>query len=289
MVQPPLVLLSLLLAPSSQAAEVALGEADYGSVVTKACDTSSFGDPAQRFTYDAATGQLSTSFGAGGKTCVAVRGCGLQSNSEVVLTSCMDTKCTSWGLQKPPHPVSGAADPHWLVAPGSPKGQPRCLENPKRDAPGSPDIYCCSGVSTDCGSVYKSALPWQQWALESNGQVKNMAGAQVLCLSVTPPPPPPLESAPVWPLPQYLHCQPDQDNEVLLSDSVVLKVTGPQSTIASEAIARYTPLLRAAGTAKGRVSTVTIALRSGSEILDQVFINQNEHATICDDLPFQTK
>ena len=52
------------------------------------------------------------------------------------------------------------------------------------------------------------------------------------------------------PLPQLLKCQPDQDNEALLSSSVVVKITGGTSAIASQAIARYTPLLRAAGSAK---------------------------------------
>ena len=241
---------------------------DYGAVVTKACDSSSFGDPAQRFSFNSVTGQLSTSYSTGGKKCVAVKGCALGADAEVVLTSCMDMKCTAWALQKPPHPASGAADPTWLVAPGSPKGQPHCLENPKKAGSGAVDIYCCSGATADCGSVYKTALPWQQWALSSNGQVKNLAGGNQ-CLSVTPPPPPPLTAAPVWPLPQYLHCQPDQDNEILLSDSVVVKVTGPQSAIADQAVARYTPLLRAAGNGKGRVKTVAIALQSGSEILGQ--------------------
>ena len=198
---------------------------------------------------------------------MAVEGCGLAANAQVALTSCLDTRCTSWKQHTPPHPASGASKPVWLVAPGSPESEPRCLENPKRASPGALDIYCCSGETSDCGSVYKTPLPWQQWSLESNGQLRNWAGD--LCLTATPPPPPPLEAAPVWPLPQLLKCQPDQDNEVLLSSSVVVKITGGTSAIASQAAARYTPLLRAAGSAKGRVKTVTLALQSASEALDR--------------------
>eukprot|EP01043_Picozoa_sp_COSAG02_P029430 COSAG02_NODE_1831_length_10724_cov_44.091859_8_plen_413_part_00 len=245
------------------------GEADYGSVVIKACDQSAFGDPAQRFDYDRSTGQLSTSYGSGGKKCVAVKDCALRANAEVILTSCLDTKCTAWDLKKPVHPVAGAHDPTWLVAPGSPKDQPRCLENPRRTSPGALDIYCCSGESTNCASVYKTPLPWQQWTLESNGQVRNLASDGAQCMSVTPPPPPPLEAAPVWPLPQYLHCQPDQDSKKLLSDSVVVIVSGATSAVASESVRRYTPLLRSAGRSDGRVKTVAIALQSGSESLGQ--------------------
>jgi hypothetical protein len=266
-----LLLLGALLA-AGEGSYVAAGR---GAVVTRDCDKSSFGDPAQRFGFDrvpgerAQIGQITTSFGAGGKKCVAVKGCGMQADGEVVLTSCMDTNCTSWTLEKPPYPPSDANGPStwWLVAPGSPNGQPRCLENPKRSAPGSTDIFCCSGVAARCGSTYKTALPWQQWALASNGQIQNQAGD--LCLSVTPPPPPPLQAAPVWPLPQYMRCQPDQDSEVLLSSSVVVQLTGAASGIASEAAARLTPLLRAAGARGGKVATVTIALQSGSEALDQ--------------------
>ena len=247
----------------------ASAEGDYGSIVTTACDQSSFGDPAQRFTYDTSSGQLSTSFGTGGKKCVAVKDCALQANAEVVLTSCMDTKCTAWALQKPPHPAVSANDTAWLVAPGSPKDQPRCLENPKRTSPGALDIYCCSGETADCGSVYPSALPWQQWSLESNGQVRSLAGDGALCMTATPPPPPPLEAAPVWPLPQYLNCQPNQDGRALLSDSVVVTVTGATSVVASEAVRRYTPLLRSTGKSDGHVKTIAIALQSESEALGQ--------------------
>lgn len=263
------LLLSTSLGPLLVAVASASAEGDYGSIVTTACDQSSFGDPAQRFTYDTSSGQLSTSFGTGGKKCVAVKDCALQANAEVVLTSCMDTKCTAWALQKPPHPAGSANDTTWLVAPGSPKDQPRCLENPKRTSPGALDIYCCSGETADCGSVYPSALPWQQWSLESNGQVRSLAGDGALCMTATPPPPPPLEAAPVWPLLQYLNCQPNQDGRALLSDSVVVTVTGATSVVASEAVRRYTPLLRSTGKSDGHVKTIAIALQSESEALGQ--------------------
>jgi hypothetical protein len=257
----------------ARAPEVSLVDVEggaYGSLVVKACDQhSAFGDPAQRFGYDKSSGQLSTSYGAGGKKCVSVKDCGLQSNAEVVLTSCVDVKCTAWGLQKPPHPVPSSNGTTWLIAPGSPKDQPRCLENPKRASPGPLDIYCCSGETADCASVYKTALPWQQWSLGSNGQVRNLAGDGALCLSVTAPPPPPLEAAPVWPLPQYLHCQSNQDSRALLSDSVVVTVAGSTSVVATEAVRRFTPLLRSAGKSDGHVKTITIALQSGSEALGQ--------------------
>ena len=252
------------------AAEAAAAE---NVVVTQACDPS---DPAQQFTLGS-DGSLSTEVG-GGKRCVVVDGCLIDSNAKVVLGPCgAVTKCSAWALHKPPHPSAPGAT--WIVAPGSPAGQPRCLENPQKAAAGSVDIYCCSCEAGSCGSVYPTALPWQQWSVSGVGTagfVQNLgsgpAGGAKLCLAVAPGPPPPLTIAPVWPLPKALECpSPGQISSVLLSSAVTVALSGPgaSSKVGTQSNARLLPLLKAAGVPRGAITSVSVTVQSADETLSR--------------------
>jgi len=151
-------------------------------LVTQPCNPS---DPNQLFAFDDTTGQLSAQLEDGAKWCAVVSGCSpLVADAAAVLTPCASAKssyCAAWSMQKPPHNESAQAT--WLVAPGSPSGEPRCLETPKKNVAGAVDVYCCSGESSSCGSVYPSALPWQQWQLQ--GRVGGKPGLVQSMVSVS--------------------------------------------------------------------------------------------------------
>eukprot|EP00040_Diaphanoeca_grandis_P018485 m.97205 g.97205 ORF g.97205 m.97205 type:complete len:705 (+) comp26958_c0_seq2:225-2339(+) len=246
-------------------------------LVTTTCESS---DSGQQFVFDNVTGQLSTEI-ATEKMCVKISGtstttCNLAGDAVAVLGACDSTdQCSQWTLEKPPHPVSNSST--FFVAPGSPDGQPSCLENPLKEHGGQVDIYCCSGIETNCKGVYPSALPWQQWELPpfgTAGLVKNLAGG--LCLSTAPspaPPPPPMSSAPVFPLPKQLECVASGiASSDLLSSSVIVKLVGAgsMSTIATQAAARYQSVLQAVGTSDGKATVVSITVLSTNDSLTRV-------------------
>jgi hypothetical protein len=239
----------------------AVGAVADRKLVTQPCNPS---DPNQLFAFDDTTGQLSAQLEDGAKWCAVVSGCSpLVADAAAVLTPCASAKssCAAWSMQKPPHTESAQAT--WLVAPGSPSGEPRCLETPKKNVAGAVDVYCCSGESSSCGSVYPSALPWQQWQLQGRvggkpGLVQSMVSGG-LCLAAGKVPAPPLAAAPVWPLPKHLACTPAMASApAMLSSSVVVKLVGSPSDTATAAIARYQPLLRSLGTAGGAVTVVKV-------------------------------
>ena len=131
---------------------------DHGSTVTKACDTSSAGDrpsaspstrpPASSRARSAAASRSEWRWRAD-----------LVHGREV----------HRWGaLQKPPHPASGAADPVWLVVPGSAQLASRaaCWRTRRmRPSRGRSTSAAASSNQQGCGAVHnKITLPWQQWA-----------------------------------------------------------------------------------------------------------------------------
>ena len=86
-----------------------------------------------------------------------------------------------------------------------------------------------------------------------------------------PPPAPPHEPVPVWPLPLKLECTKAVGVRALLSDSAAVRLSGPgaASSVATQAAARYEPLLRAAGSSAGLVSDVTVVVEEASDSLSQ--------------------
>ena len=120
---------------SSSSSSSGIGGAVEWQLATMPCKSS---DPFQNFSFSESTGHLTFTTGGNVKLCARVKastgtGCNLGADVPVVLAPCpaltagADT-CSVWRLRTPAHPVNSNAT--YLVAPGSPDNEPRCLENP---------------------------------------------------------------------------------------------------------------------------------------------------------------
>lgn len=188
--------------------------------------------------------------------CAVVEDCGLGQGAPVVLVPCDNTNssCASWSLLTPAHVNPTTPDAQWLVAPGSPVGQPHCLENP---AGSTVDIYCCSGT-TNCGGTYSKPIPHQQWQV-NDGHLQLASGS---CLEVAPSPP---TAVPVWPLPAHLTCTGTGTGPSLASKLTVSLRS--KSEVANAAMERYQVLLQGVGSESGAVKEVIVTVESDDEEL----------------------
>jgi len=217
-----------------------------------ACDKSR---AEQSFRYDNTTGYVSV-ISDGVEHCAVVSGCGLGQDAPVVLVPCESTNssCASWNLVIPAHVYPSTPDAQWLVAPGSPDGQPHCLENPSGS---TVDIYCCSG-SNNCGSTWSTAIPHQQWQL-NDGQLKLATGT---CLEAAPSP---LTEVSVWPLPAHLVCS-GRAAGPSISSKLAVSLSS-KSEVVKAAGERYQKLLQGVGSESGGVKTVVVSVESDDEEL----------------------